>query len=129
MLWYAIWMWQIQFLLFHAYHSFWSMCIRGFRMDSYVQYMIMISFLILKQFTFFFLERFCQFLPKHRSIFRNLKLWFLSDKLNTAFFNFFCNESRAPLQGSDFMVEHFSTWHSLYHAQWIIYGSGYSQQL
>jgi len=76
-----------------------------------------------------FSERSCQFLPKHRDTFRNLKLWSLSDKLHTAFFILLYNESRAPLQNSHFMVKHFPMWHSLYHALWITYGNGYSQQL
>jgi len=71
------------------------MCIREFTMGSYVQYMIIISLLILKQFIFFFSERSCHFLPKHRYIFRNLKLWSLSDKTSYTFFNLSCNESRA----------------------------------
>ena len=61
--------------------------------------------------------------------FRKLKQWSLFDKLHTAFFNLLYNESRAPLQGSHFMVQHFSMWHSRYHALWITYGNGYSQQL
>ena len=88
-----IFLWQIQFLLFHVYHIFWCMCIGGFWMGSYVPYMIIISLLILKQ-CIYFSERFCQFLPIHRDFFRNLKLWPLSDKLHTAFFNVLYTESR-----------------------------------
>ena len=32
-------------------------------------------------------DRSCQFLPKHRDIFRDFKLWSMSDKLHTPFFN------------------------------------------
>ena len=53
------------------------------------------SLLILKQCIFFFSERSCQFLPKHRDIVRNLKLWSLSIKLYTAFFNLLYTESHA----------------------------------
>ena len=74
-------------------------------------------------------DRSCQFLSKHPDIFTSLKLRSLSDKLHTAFFNLLYSESRAPPQGSHFMVQHFSMWHSLYHALWITYGNGYSQQL
>ena len=93
MLWYEIWKWQIQFQFFHVYHRFWSMCIKWFRMDSYVPYIIM-TFNI-KAIYLFFSERSCQFLPKHQDIFRNLKLWSFSDKLHTAFFNLVYTESRA----------------------------------
>ena len=70
MFWHEIWMWQIEFLLFHINQSFWSMCIRGFRMGSYVPYMILTSFNI-KAIYLLFSERFCQFLPKHWDICRN----------------------------------------------------------
>ena len=107
MLWHEIWIWPIQFLLFYVNQSFWGVCIREYRMCSYVLYMIMTSLFILKQ--FLFSERSCQLLPKHRDIFRNLKQW--SDKLRTAFFKLLYTESRAPLQGFHFMVQHFSMWH------------------
>ena len=48
---------------------------------------------------------------KHRDILRNLKQWSLSDKLHIAFFKLLYTESRAPLQGFHFMVQHFSMWH------------------
>ena len=60
-------------------------------------------------------DRSCQFLSKHPDIFTSLKLRSLSDKLHTAFFNLLYSESRAPPQGSHFMVQHFPMWHSLYH--------------
>ena len=53
------------------------------------------SLLMLKQCIFFFSERSCQFLPKHRDIVRNLRLWSLSIKLYTAFFNLLYTESHA----------------------------------
>jgi hypothetical protein len=59
----------------------------------------MIDFTInIKAIYLLFSERSCQFLPKHRDIFRKLKLWSLCDKLNTAFFNLLYSESGAPVE-------------------------------
>ena len=68
------------------------------------------SLLILKE-CIFFPERSCHFVPKHRDIVRNLKLWSQSVKLHTAFFNLLYTESHAHHKALISWYSIVSMWH------------------